>query len=389
MSWRGETAGTLCSFTQRQCNIIWAISRSTHAQVLDAGAHPVETKTMTTAKLTIDLKALAANWHALNRLSGCETGAVVKANAYGLGIDRVAPVLAAEGAREFFVAVAEEGVALRDVLGPGPRINIFSGHMPGDADMIGQANLTPMINSVDQMIGHVETLPGHPFGIQLNTGMNRLGMDPAEWSALRDIALSQNPTMVMSHLACADEPDHPMNAAQLEIFREMTAGVEVPLSLSATGGLLLGDDYHFDLTRPGIGLYGGLPFIDALPVVTLDLPIIQVRDVDQGASVGYACGWTAARPSQIATVSGGYADGLIRAMGNGATLTHDGRKLPVVGRVSMDLITADVTELEDTPSHLQLIGQHQSVDTIASFAGTIGYEILTSLGARYDRVYLT
>jgi alanine racemase len=193
----------------------------------------------------------------------------------------------------------------------------------------------------------------------------------------------------MSHLACADEPDHPMNAAQLEIFREMTAGVEVPLSLSATGGILLGDDYHFDLTRPGIGLYGGLPFIDALPVVTLDLPVIQVRDVDEGASVGYACGWTALRPSQIATVSGGYADGLIRAMGNGATLTHEGRKLPVVGRVSMDLITADVTELEDTPSHLQLIGQHQSVDTIASFAGTIGYEILTSLGARYDRVYLT
>ena len=343
---------------------------------------------MTTATLTIDLTALAANWHALNRLSESETGAVAKANAYGLGIDRVAPVLAAEGAREFFVAVAEEGLALRRVLGDGPRINVFAGHMPGDADMIGQANLTPMINSVDQLIGHVETLPGHPFGIQLNSGMNRLGMDPAEWSALRDIALSQNPTMIISHLACADEPDHPMNPAQLEVFREMTAGVDVPLSLGATGGILLGDDYHFDLTRPGIGLYGGLPFVDARPVVTLDLPVVQTRDVIQGASVGYACGWTAARDSKIATVSGGYADGLIRALGNGATLTHEGRKLPVVGRVSMDLITVDVTDLAEIPGHLQLIGPHQSVDTVAGFAGTIGYEILTSLGARYDRVYL-
>jgi alanine racemase len=368
---------------------IAALSPDQRRQTLDAAAHPVKTKSMTTATLTIDLKALAANWHALNRMSGCETGAVVKANAYGLGIDRVAPVLAAEGAREFFVAIAKEGVALRRVLGEGPRINVFSGHMPGDADMIRQARLTPMINSVDQMIGHVETLPGRQFGIQLNTGMNRLGMEYAEWSALRDIALSQNPTMVISHLACADEPDHPMNAAQLEIFREMTAGVNVPLSLGATGGILLGEDYHFDLTRPGIGLYGGLPFVDARPVVTLDLPVIQVRDVSEGAPVGYSCGWMAERESQIATVSGGYADGLIRALGNGATLTHEGRKLPVVGRVSMDLITVDVTDLAQVPSHLQLIGQHQSVDTVAEFAGTIGYEILTSLGARYDRVYLT
>lgn len=344
---------------------------------------------MTTATLTIDLKALAANWHALNRMTACETAAVVKADAYGLGIDRVAPVLAAEGARHFFVAVAEEGVALRRVLGPGPQINIFSGHMPGDADRISSADLTPMINSVDQMILHVETLPGHPFGIQLNSGMNRLGMDPAEWGAVRDIALSQGPRLIISHLACADEPDHPMNAAQLAMFREMTAGLEVPLSLGATGGILMGDDYHFDLTRPGIGLYGGLPFVDARPVVTLDLPVVQTREVAQGATVGYACGWTAQRPSVIATVSGGYADGLIRALGNGAHMTHEGRKVPVVGRVSMDLITVDVTDLPAIPDQLQLIGQHQSVDTVAGFAGTIGYEILTSLGARYDRVYLT
>lgn len=344
---------------------------------------------MTTATLTIDLSAIAANWHALHRMTECETAAVVKADAYGLGIDRVAPVLAGEGAREFFVAVAEEGVALRRILGPGPRINVFSGHMGADTDMIRSADLTPMINSVDQMILHVENAPGHPFGIQLNSGMNRLGMEPAEWSALRDIALAQGPRMIISHLACADEPDHPMNTAQLEIFREMTAGLDVPLSLGATGGILMGDDYHFDLTRPGIGLYGGLPFVDARPVIALDLPVIQTREIPQGASVGYACGWTAQRDSVIATVSGGYADGLIRALGNGATMTHEGRKVPVVGRVSMDLITVDITELPEIPQHLQLIGQHQSVDTVAGFAGTIGYEILTSLGARYDRVYLT
>ncbi|MBQ0716274.1 MAG: alanine racemase [Sulfitobacter litoralis] len=343
---------------------------------------------MTTATLSIDLNAVAANWQALNEMTGCETGAVIKANAYGLGIDRVAPVLAAQGARKFFVAVAEEGVALRRVLGPGPAINVFAGHMPGDADMIRSAALTPMINSVDQLIAHVETLPGHRFGIQLNSGMNRLGMDPAEWSALRDIALAQNPTLIISHLACADEPNHPMNARQLKTFHDMTDGLNVPRSLAATGGILLGRDYHFDMTRPGIGLYGGLPFMDAQPVVTLDVPVIQVREVSTGHPVGYGCAWTAPRPSQVATIAAGYADGLIRALGNGATLTHEGRRLPVIGRVSMDLITVDVTSLAEVPEHLQLIGGHQSVDTVAGFAGTIGYEVLTALGARYDRVYV-
>ena len=260
--------------------------------------------------------------------------------------------------------------------------------MPGDADMIRSAALTPMINSVDQMIAHVEALPGHRFGVQLNSGMNRLGMDPAEWAALRDIALAQNPTLIMSHLACADEPNHPMNARQLKTFREMTDGLDVPRSLAATGGIMLGRDYHFDLTRPGIGVYGGLPFADAMPVVTLDVPVIQVREVATGQTVGYGCAWTAPRPTLVATVAAGYADGLIRALGNGATFTHEGRKLPVVGRVSMDLITVDVTNLTEVPEHLQLIGNYQSVDTVAGFAGTIGYEVLTALGARYDRVYV-
>lgn len=344
---------------------------------------------MSTATLTIDLTALVSNWRTLDRMTQTETGAVLKADAYGLGVAKVGPALAKAGARNFFVAVAEEGIALRRALGPGPVISVFSGHMPGDADIIRAANLTPLINSIDQLLVHVEALPGHPFGLQLDSGMNRLGMEPSEWSALRDIALSQRPSLIMSHLACADEPDHPMNAAQLKSFAEMTAGVDAPLSLAATGGILLGQDYHFDLTRPGVGLYGGLPFIDATPVIALDVPVIQVRDVNPGESVGYGNTFVARRPMQVATIAAGYGDGLIRAMGAKATLTHEGKKLPVIGRVSMDLITVDVTALPQPPEHVQLIGLHQSVDTVAGFAGTIGYEILTSLGARYDRVYLT
>jgi alanine racemase len=161
----------------------------------------------------------------------------------------------------------------------------------------------------------------------------------------------------------------------------------VPRSLAATGGALMGPEFHFDMTRPGVGLYGGFPFVDAEPVVTLDLPVIQVRDVQQGETVGYANGWTAPRDARIATVSGGYADGLIRAMGSHATLYAGEVPCPVVGRVSMDLITADVTDLGGDPSHLQLLGRHQSVDTVADAAGTIGYEILTQLGLRYERVF--
>ncbi|MEP5732556.1 MAG: alanine racemase [Sulfitobacter sp.] len=344
---------------------------------------------MSTATLTIDLPAIAANWRALDQRTSCETAAVIKADAYGLGVAKVGPALAEAGARLFFVAVAEEGVHLRRALGPGPAICVFSGHMPGDADMMRASDLTPMLNSVDQLLTHVEALPNHPFGIQLDTGMNRLGMEPSEWAALRDIALAQTPVLIISHLACADEPDHPMNHQQLECFKEMIQGVDVPRSLSATGGILLGEKYHFDLTRPGVGLYGGLPFSQARPVVTLDVPIIQTRDVAPGESVGYGNTFVAQAPTRVATIAAGYADGLIRAMGANASLTHDGRKLPVIGRVSMDLITVDVSALSDAPEHLQLIGAHQPIDAIADFAGTIGYEILTSLGARYDRVYLS
>ncbi|RBI77284.1 alanine racemase [Roseovarius sp. TE539] len=343
---------------------------------------------MATATLTIDLDEIAANWRTLDRMTESETAAVVKADAYGLGAHRVARALAREGVRSFFVAIAEEGAALRQALGPGPAINVFSGHMPGDADMINDLELTPMLNSVDQLIRHVEALPGAPFGLQLDSGMNRLGMEPAEWAAVRDIALAQNPTLVMTHLACADDPEHPMNAAQLQNFREMTDGIEAPRSLANTGGVLMGPDYHFDLARPGIGLYGGLPYVDARPVVTLEIPVIQCRDIEAGETVGYGNDYSAPEPRRIATISAGYADGIIRAMGPNARVFAEDTPCPVTGRISMDLIGVDITALAEDPKSVELLGLHQSIDTLADAAGSIGYEILTSLGPRYTRRYL-
>ena len=343
---------------------------------------------MSTATLTIDLDAIVANWRALDRLCSGETAAVVKADAYGLGAARVAPVLARAGARHFFVAVAEEGVALRETLGTAPAIYVFSGHMPGDADMLRDHALIPMINSLEQMIRHAEALPGHPFGIQLDSGMNRLGMEPAEWAALRQIALAQNPALIMSHLACADEPDHAMNPQQLATFREMTDGLDVPRSFANTGGILLDPAYHFDLARPGIGVYGGRPFDGAQPVVTLDIPVIQCRDLVPGETVGYANSFTAARDTRIATVAAGYADGILRAMGPKTSLWAEDTACPIAGRISMDLICVDITDLGLDPANLQLLGPHQTIDTLADNAGTIGYEILTSMGARYTRRYI-
>jgi alanine racemase len=342
---------------------------------------------MATGTLTIDLDAIRGNWRALAGMARAETAAVVKADAYGLGLGQVAPALAAEGARSFFVAVAEEGAELRQILGPGPAIHVFSGHMAGDTRLIAENGLVPMINSIDQMIRHVEALPGHPFGLQLDSGMNRLGMEPGEWSAVREIALTQAPVLAMSHLACADEPDHDMNARQLAAFAEMTAGLEIPRCLANTGGVLLGPDYHFEMTRPGIGLYGGLPYVDARPVVALDLPVIQCRNLAAGETVGYGCDFTADRPMRLATVSAGYADGVIRAMGPRTDLFAGETRCPMRGRISMDLIVADISALEEDPDSLELLGRHQSIDTLADNAGTIGYEILTALGDRYVRRY--
>ena len=344
---------------------------------------------MTTATLHIDLDAITANWRALDRASasGVQTAAVVKADAYGLGAARVAPALARAGARRFFVAAAEEGAALRAILGAGPQIACLSGHMAGDAAMIGAADLTPMLNSIEQATRHLEALPGHAFGVQLDTGMNRLGLEEGEWDAIAPFLLEAGPELLLSHLACADEPAHPLNAEQLDNFLRMTEGTGLPRSLSATGGILLGPAYHFDLTRPGIGLYGAAPFTNAAPVVGLTLPVIQTRMVRPGEPVGYACTWVAKRPSLIATVAAGYADGVLRSLSNRATVFAGDVPCPVVGRVSMDLITVDVTHLTDVPDVLELLGPHQSLDDLAEVAGTNAYELLTRMATRLTRAY--
>ncbi|QQA44097.1 alanine racemase [Pelagovum pacificum] len=342
---------------------------------------------MGTGHLTIDLDALVANYKALAGMGSAEAAAVVKADGYGTGVSKTGRALMNAGARRFFVAVAEEGAALRQALGPNADICVFGGHMAGDTDMISDLGLVPMLNSLDQVLRHFEALPGHPFGIQLDTGMNRLGMEFSDWAAVADIALAQKPVLLMSHLACADEPDHPMNAHQLEEFRRMTDGTGVPRSLAATGGILLGPDYHFDMTRPGIGLYGGQPFNEARTVVQLDLPVIQTRSLEPGETVGYGNTWTAERPTTIATVSGGYADGITRHLSHKGALWHGDIPCPIRGRVSMDLIGVDITDLPEEPKALSLLNEHQGVDDIAGQTGTIGYEILTQLGLRYSRRY--
>ena len=342
---------------------------------------------MSTGLLSVDLDAIVTNWRALDAMTDGETCAVVKADGYGLGAAKVSRALARAGVKRFFVAVAEEGAHLRQALGPNVEICVLAGHMRGDTDMIGDMMLTPVVNTVGQLTRHLEALPEHPFGIQLDTGMNRLGLEIADWASVAEIALSQNCRLVMSHLACSDDPDHPMNRQQLDQFHLMTDGISVPRSLAATGGILLGPDYHFDLTRPGVGLFGGLPFADAQPVAYLDLPVIQIRALEVGETVGYGNAWTAERPSRIATVSSGYADGLHRALSGGATLWHGAQPVPIVGRVSMDLITADVTDLPELPGTLSILSADQTVDALAGHGGTIGYEILTSLGPRYARRY--
>jgi alanine racemase len=344
---------------------------------------------MATGTLTIDLDAVAANWRALDRLSGpgVQTAAVVKADAYGLGATRLVRALAGAGARRFFVAQSEEGAIVRQALGPGPQISVLSGHMSGDTEMIHDLDLTPMLNSLEQITRHLEALPGHPFGVQLDTGMNRLGVELLEWQAVAPILIEAGPELLMSHLACADDPDHPLNEAQLKAFHDMTDGTGLPRSLAATGGILLGQRYHFDLTRPGIGLYGGLPYSAAIPALTLSLPVIQTREVAAGEAVGYGCTWVAKRQSVIATLAAGYADGLPRTLSGKAQLWDGDTPCPLVGRVSMDLITVDVTDLPDVPRHLDIVGPNQGIDALADLAGTIGYELLTALGPRYTRRY--
>ena len=326
----------------------------------------------------------------LASLSGqeVETAAVVKADAYGLGCHEVAEALRRAGARRFFVAILEEGIELRESLGHDSGIYVLSGHLNGEATAFSQYALTPVLNSTEQFDRHVEHLPDHPFAIQIDTGMNRLGMEVAEFQSLRDRAIEANVEFVMSHLACADEPEHRQNREQLMVFEAATEGFAVRRSLAATGGILLGSRFHFDMCRPGIGLYGGDPYKTGRQVMNLSLPVIQVRDVLKGECVGYGATWQAQRPSRIATVSSGYADGILRSLSGNFDLFANDVPCPVAGRVSMDCLTVDVTHLRRVPETFQLLGPGQTINELADRASTICYEVLTSLGSRYNRTHV-
>jgi len=344
-----------------------------------------------TATLTVDLDAIVANWRALDALSasGCETAAVVKANGFGCGAVPVGQALARAGARTFFVALPDEGAILRAALGPGPAIYILGGYARDDAASHRAHDLRAVLNSAGEARCWFADGMG-ACAVQLDSGMNRLGMEADEFAALG--ALPETVDLVMSHLGNADEPADPLNARQLEEFHQLTDGLNVGpsvrRSLSATAGTLLGPDYHFEMTRVGIGLYGGLPFAAARPVVTVHAPIIQIRDLAIGETIGYGATWRAKRPSRIATIPAGYADGLSRALSNSACGFIAGQPAPFAGRVSMDLITLDVTDVPCAPGDMvELLGPKQTIDQLASAAGTIGHEVLTSLGARYRRSY--
>lgn len=345
---------------------------------------------MSQSELTIDLSAISRNWSDLDRLtsSEVETAAVVKADAYGLGTSEVAACLAASGARSFFVALAHEGAEVRQAVGADAEIFVLSGHMEGDGSAFRKHSLTPLLNSASQFARHERALPGHPYGIQLDSGMNRLGMEAAEFASIAEQLSENAPRLVMSHLACADEPDNPINQMQLREFRSLTDGLAVRRSLSATAGMLLGSEFHFDMCRPGIGLYGGFPFCDGHPVVSANLKTVQHRDLAAGEFVGYAAAWKADRPMRVATLAAGYADGILRISGGSAKVYANGIPCPIVGRISMDLLGVDVSHLNKVPNEFELLGPNQTIDDLAEDSKTIGHEVLTCLGSRYARTYV-
>ncbi|WVT74341.1 alanine racemase [Sinorhizobium chiapasense] len=365
-------------------------------------------------RLTIDLGALADNWRAMNARSGkARAAAILKANAYGLGIEHAAPTLYAAGARDFFVANAEEGAELRPLV-PDGRIYILAGMWPGNEELFFDNDLVPIINSEEQLAVFMAALSergDHPCVLHVDTGMNRLGLSVEAAVALANDPArpaSFSPVLIMSHLACADEPQHPLNAYQLARFRETTAAYEgVDASLANSGGVFLGADYHFELTRPGIAVYGGEAVNDAInpmtPVVTAEARIIQIREVAAGGTASYGASARFDRDSRIATVAVGYADGYHRSVsGGGVTLRQatpsgafgflHGKRVPHVGRVTMDLSLFDVTDLPAGAArpgdYIELFGRNIAIDDVARAGGTIGYELLTSLGHRYVRNYV-
>ncbi len=356
--------------------------------------------------LTVDLDAIVANWRLITgRLKpGSRCAAVVKADAYGLGMAAAAPALAAAGCRRFFVATIDEGLALRALL-PAVEVIVLCGPFAGTEGDFLAHRLLPVLNTPQQVadwarFARLREQP-LPSVLHVDTAMSRLGLHHAEARTVaedRQTMAAIAPMLVMSHLACADEPDDPLNAGQLAAFtaaRALFPGVEG--SVAASSGIFLGPDWHADWVRPGAALYGLRP-VPALPnpmaqVVRLQGRIIQLREVDEGKTVGYGATHRVVAKARLATVGAGYADGIFRMLSNRGCGHVGERRVPLVGRVSMDLVVFDVTGVpaaDVQPGRfIDLIGPHQSVDDLAHDARTIGYEVLTALGARYYRKYLS
>lgn len=359
-------------------------------------------------RLTIDLGALKRNWQALDRVSqGALTGAVVKANGYGLGIEPVSRAFHAVGARFFFAATPDEGLSVRRAL-PDAHVFILDGLFPGGAEFYAREKLMPCLSSIamlEEWLAYcTERAEAFPAAFHFDTGMNRLGFRLNEAAVVKRIIAGPGfqPQMVMSHFACADQPQHEKNRTQLALFQSILQQFpNVPASMSNSAGLMTGRENHFQMVRPGIALYGGRAVNGRRNpmshVVTLEVPVLQIKDVRTGETVGYGATQTLARESRIAIVAYGYADGFLRALSSsntrpGGKAAFRGKIVPVAGRVSMDLVAFDVTELgagSPVPGEmLEILGPTVSVDDQADAAGTIGYEILTSLKGRYERVYV-
>jgi alanine racemase len=350
------------------------------------------------AVLTIDLGAIVDNWRLLARTAGVPSAAVVKADGYGLGAAPVGQALARAGCEDFFVAQIEEGVALRSSL-PQARIAVLNGTLPGTETTLLRHRLTPVLNDPGQVERWLAQGGGAPAILHVDTGMNRLGIDPTGFGRLADDPRVQAYpwAMVMSHLACADEPDHVLNEEQRRRFDAARRRFpSIRASLAASSGVFLGSAYAYDMVRPGAALYGIAPCPNRpnplRRTVALAARILQVRAVDRGMTVGYGAAHSARAETRVATIAVGYADGYLRSGSGRGQLRIAGFDVPLIGRVSMDLVTVDVTAVPETLAHpgafIEVIGPSRPPDQVAADAGTIGYEILTSLGQRYHRRYL-
>jgi len=360
-----------------------------------------------TGVLTVDLDALVANWRKLEKRGvPAECAAAVKADAYGCGLAPVMHALAGAGCKTFFVATLDEARAARAAV-KDAIIYVLDGYFPNCGDVFVQNDCRPVIGDLNELaewdVFCRRTGWTGGAAIHIDTGINRLGLTITEAQGIvpRIVAGDHGITLVMSHLACAEMLNHPLNAKQVATFREIASLFSgVPSSLANSSGIFLGPQFLFDMVRPGAALYGVNPTPEAdnpmQAVVDLKARIIHIRNVERGETVGYGATWTARRPTRLAIVAAGYADGYFRAAGSndgtrGAEVVVAGKRCPVAGRISMDLLAVDVTDVPVNTARrgqmVTLIGEGITVDELAHHFGTTGYEVLTSLGRRYARVY--